>query len=104
VRRLLSFRNLEVASFTHSAVYLGLLAGWIADGPADLRTALGWTHGIGWIAMSLACIAAVRLRTVPLRVAVAVAVLGGVGPFFGTAAFVHEARKRRPGPAERVVS
>jgi type IV secretory pathway VirB6-like protein len=34
--------------------------------------------------MSLACIVAVRMRIIPLRIAVAVAVLGGIGPFFGT--------------------
>ena len=39
--------------------------------------------------MSLACIVAPRLRVVPLRLAVAVAVLGGIGPFFGSYEFVR---------------
>jgi hypothetical protein len=47
-----------------------------------------------WIGMSLVCLAAVRLRIVPLRVAVAVAVLGGIGPFFGSAEFIREERRR----------
>ena len=44
--------------------------------------------------MSLACIAAARLRVVSLRLAVAVAVLGGIGPFFGSYEFVREQRQR----------
>ena len=46
--------------------------------------------------MSLACIVAARLRIVSLRLAVAVAVLGGIGPFFGSYEFVRE---QRPTPA-----
>ena len=44
--------------------------------------------------MSLVCLAAVRLRILPLRIAVAVAVLGGIGPFFGSAEFIREQRRR----------
>jgi hypothetical protein len=44
--------------------------------------------------MSLVCIAAARLRVVSLRLAVAVAVLGGIGPFFGSYEFVREQRLR----------
>ena len=56
---------------------------------------LGLTHGLLWIAMSLACIAAARLRIVSLRLAVAVAVLGGIGPFFGSYEFVREQRRMK---------
>ena len=45
---------------------------------------LGLTHGLLWIFMSLACMTAARLRVVSLRLAVAVAVLGRIGPFFGS--------------------
>ena len=38
------------------------------------------------------CIAAARLRIVSLRLAVAVAVLGGIGPFFGSYEFIREER------------
>ena len=44
--------------------------------------------------MSLACIAAVRWRVIPFWLAVTVAVLGGLGPFFGTAGFIYESRRR----------
>ena len=44
--------------------------------------------------MSLACLAAYRRHVIPLRVAVAVTVLGGVGPFFGSYEFIREQRRR----------
>ena len=50
--------------------------------------------------MSLACIAAARLRIVSLRLAVAVAVLGGIGPFFGSYEFVREQRRRASGTCD----
>ena len=96
---MITFTRLKYLSFAHSAVYLALLALWLSDGPAGPRTALGWAHGIGWIAMSLLCIAAVRLRVIPLWLAVMVAVVGGIGPFAGSIGFiVHE---RRAAPAGR---
>ena len=95
MRGLLAFRVLKGASFAHSAVYAVLLCVWLLPGLHGAEFVFGMTHGLGWIAMSLACIAALRLGTIPLRLAVAVAVLGGVGPFFGTAAFVLEGRRER---------
>jgi hypothetical protein len=93
----LSFTRLKWASFTHSCVYLGLLISAFAAGnPQPLTFILGLAHGLMWIAMSLTCIAAARLRVVSLQLAVAVAVLGGIGPFFGSYQFVREQRKRRP--------
>jgi len=44
--------------------------------------------------MSLLVIAAVRKRVIPLWLAVTVAVVGGVGPFAGTAGFVVEDGRR----------
>lgn len=93
MRRLLTFERLKWASFTHSVIYTSLLI-TIFTGPDELKTVLGWSHGIGWIAMSLACIAALRLRVISLRVAVAVAVLGGVGPFIGSYEFVRASRRQ----------
>jgi hypothetical protein len=93
--RALTFTRLKWVSFGHSAVYLALLISAFAAGqPEPLTAVLGWTHGVLWIGMSVACLTAVRLRVVPLRVAVAVAVLGGVGPFFGSLEFVREERRR----------
>ncbi len=90
----LTFTRLKRASFTHSCIYLALLASAFAAGnPEPLTFVLGLSHGVLWIAMSLACIAAARVRIVSLRLAVAVAVLGGVGPFFGSIQFVREQRR-----------
>ena len=89
----LTFKGLKLASLTHSCVYAALLCAAIA-GWATPTLILGWTHGILWIVMSLACIAAVRLRVIALRTGVAVAVLGGVGPFFGSYEFLREQRRR----------
>jgi hypothetical protein len=92
VRRVLTYERLKWASFTHSAIYLTLLVVWLVPGLHRLEFVFGLSHGIGWIVMSLACIVALRLRVITLRLAVAVAVLGGVGPFFGTAEFVRQGR------------
>jgi hypothetical protein len=92
----LTFERLKWASFTHSCVYTALLISAFAAGePQPLTFVLGLSHGLLWIAMSLTCIAAARLRVVSLKLAVAVAVLGGVGPFFGSYEFVREQRRRR---------
>ena len=91
----LTFMRLKWASFTHSCVYMALLISAFAAGkPEPLTFVLGLTHGLLWIFMSLACITAARLRVVSLRLAVAVAVLGGIGPFFGSYEFIREQRTR----------
>ncbi|HZL55180.1 MAG TPA: hypothetical protein VFC22_06080 [Solirubrobacteraceae bacterium] len=96
LRRLISFERLEAVSFLHSLVYLALLIVAFGLGnPQPFTFILGLSHGILWIGMSLVCLAAVRLRVIPLRIAVAVAVLGGIGPFFGSAEFIREQRRRR---------
>jgi hypothetical protein len=92
----LTFERLKRASFGHSCIYVALLVCAFAAGkPEPLTFALGLSHGVLWIAMSIACITAARLRIVSLRLAVAVAVLGGVGPFFGSIQFVREERRRQ---------
>jgi hypothetical protein len=94
VRSPLTYDRLKIASFLHSGIYLALLVVWLVPGLHGAEFVFGLSHGVGWIVMSLVCIAAVRLRVISLRLAVAVAVLGGVGPFFGTAEFVREGRRR----------
>lgn len=95
------FSRLKVASFTHSVVYVGLLVVWLLPGLPGPEFVLGLTHGLGWIAMSLATLAAVRARIVSLRLGVAVAILGGIGPFFGSWEFVREQRARKA-PTSRI--
>jgi hypothetical protein len=90
----LSFGTLKRLSFTHSAIYLVLLVVWLVPGLHPLEFVFGLSHGLGWIAMCVLSIAAVRARVIPMRVGVAVAVIGGIGPFVGTWEFVREQRRR----------
>jgi hypothetical protein len=96
----ITFRRLEAASFTHSAVYLSLLVcAFVLGNPEPETFILGLSHGLIWIAMSLICILAARMRVIPFWLAVDVAVLGGLGPFAGSIGFVVADRRRAPGKA-----
>ena len=78
--RLVTFRRLEVASFAHSLVYLGLLLCAFALGKPQPETFIfGLAHGVLWIGMSLLCIDAARRQVIPFWLAVTVAVIGGLG-------------------------
>jgi hypothetical protein len=91
----LTFRVLELTSFTASIVYGVLLVLAFALGnPEPLTFIFGMTHGLLWITMSLACLAAARARVIPFWLAVTVAVLGGLGPFMGSIGFIVEDRRR----------
>jgi hypothetical protein len=95
VRGNTAFKTLKWISFSHSCVYLALLiCAFALHKPQPATFMLGLSHGLLWIFMSVACIAASRARIVPLRLAVAVAVLGGIGPFFGSYEFMREQRRR----------
>ena len=89
----MSFRALKYLSFTHSAIYVALLVTAVAGEMDGAKYVLGWAHGIGWIVMSLLCVDAVRRRVLPLWLGVMVAVVGGVGPFAGSAGFVIAERR-----------
>jgi hypothetical protein len=91
----LSFGTLKRLSFAHSAVYLTLLVVWLVPGLHALEFVFGMAHGLGWIAMCLLAILALRARVISLRLAVAVAVIGAIGPFVGSYEFVQEQRRRR---------
>jgi hypothetical protein len=92
-----SFAFLRALSFTNSVVFTGLLVAWIAPGLEGATTVCGWAHGCMWIALSVLSIVAVRGRVIPFWLGVVVAVVGGVGPFAGTAGFIAETRRRRRG-------
>jgi hypothetical protein len=95
LERLITFDRLKRVSFFHSLVYLSLLiVAFGLNNPQPATFILGMSHGLLWIGMSLVCLLSVRLRIIPLRVAVAVAVLGGIAPFFGSVEFVREGRRR----------
>jgi len=88
-----TFRQLKYLSFTHSAIYVTLLVLAVLNEPAKLY--FGWAHGIGWIVISLLCIDAVRRRVIPLWLGVTVVVIGGLGPFAGSAGFIYYERRLR---------
>lgn len=99
------FITLECISFCHSCIYLALLlCAFALGGPQPETFVLGMSHGLLWIFMSIACIAAARARVVPLRLAVAVAVLGGIGPFFGSYEFVRVQRQGSGSTSSATVS
>ncbi len=94
--RIVTLNRLELVSVIHSCIYTGLLVcAFGFHNPQPITTILGLGHGVVWIGMSLICIAAARFRVIPWWLAVCVAVLGGIGPFFGTAGFVVESRRRQ---------
>jgi hypothetical protein len=92
----ITFTRLKWASFAHSTVYTALLCSWAASWQPG-QTAFGFAHGIGWFVMCALVLAALRRRLVPLYVGVCVAVVGAVGPFVGSAAFIREDRRRKGG-------
>jgi hypothetical protein len=93
-----SFQTLKLLSFAHSTVYAILLVAWVVPGLHPVEFVFGMAHGLGWILMCVLCLEALRRRVISLRLAVAVAVIGAVGPFVGSYEFVREGR-RRPLPA-----
>jgi hypothetical protein len=90
-REIFTFDRLEVVSLIHSTIYFALLlSAFVLDGPQPYTFIFGLAHGLIWIAMSLISVLAVRYRVINLRLAVAVAVLGCVAPFFGSAEFLRQ--------------
>jgi uncharacterized membrane protein len=89
-----SFATLRALSFTNSAVFTALLVvAFGLDKPEPATTILGYTHGSMWILLSVLSLIAVRRRTIPFWLAVLVSVLGGIGPFVGSAGFVVARRR-----------
>ena len=89
------FKLLRAMSFVNSTAFTALLFFWLMPGYATETAVFGWIHGCLWIALSVLSIVAVRLHEIPFWLAVVVAVVGGVGPYAGTAGFVVETRNRR---------
>ena len=94
--RLVTFRRMEVISLIHSGIYFALLvSAFLLGGPQPWTFIFGLTHGIIWILMSLTSVLAVHYRVINLRLAVAIAVLGCIAPFFGSAEFIRQSRAKR---------
>ena len=100
--RVVTFRRMEAVSLAHSVIYLGLLISAFAlGGPQPWTFVLGLSHGIIWIVMSLAAVAAVHFGVINLRLAVAIALLGCIAPFFGSAEFLRQSHQRKRAEAAR---
>ncbi|WP_372790492.1 hypothetical protein [Paraconexibacter sp.] len=91
---MLTRSRLKWASFSHSLVYLVLLVAWAIPGLHPVEFVFGMAHGLGWFAMCALAFAGVRGRLIDLRLAVAISVLGAIGPFIGSAEFVRQDRER----------
>ena len=55
----------------------------------------GFSHGVLFLVMGVACGVAARLGTVSVTTALVVIVLGAAGPYFGTFDLVREWRRLR---------
>ena len=93
--RVVTFGRMEAVSLVHSVIYIGLLvSAFLLGGPQPWTFVLGLSHGIIWIAMSLTAVAAVYFAVINVRLAVAIALLGCIAPFFGSAEFIRQSRQR----------
>jgi hypothetical protein len=95
-RGVFTFDRLEVVSLTHSVVYFALLVcAFGLGGPQPFTFIFGLSHGLIWIAMSIISVLAVRYSVINLTLAVAIAVLGCIAPFFGSAEFLRQKHRRK---------
>jgi hypothetical protein len=95
-REVFTFDRLEVVSLIHSTIYFALLvSAFVLDGPQPYTFIFGLSHGLIWIGMSIVSVLAVRYRVINLQLAVAIAVLGCVAPFFGSAEFLRQKHRMK---------
>jgi hypothetical protein len=97
----MTFARLKLASFTHSTIYATLLVVWLVPGMHQLEFVFGLAHGLGWIAMCIAALEGLRRRIIDTRLAVAISVIGAIGPFVGSYEFMRQSRSRRDGLGPR---
>jgi hypothetical protein len=88
------FAVVKAISFFSSAAFALLLVCWLAPGLDGATAVLGWVHGLTWIGLALLAAYAQRRGVLPFWLAFLVVVVGGVGPFAGSAGFVYETRRR----------
>ncbi len=82
-------------SFFFSTIYTVLLILWLGSvGPPELKTVFGFVHGIGWFFMVALALYGLHAKLIDMRLALAIAVLGAVGPYFGSAEFIYQDRVR----------
>ena len=88
----MTYERIKAASFTHSAIYAVLLTVWLVPGLHEAEFVFGLAHGLGWIAMCLIAVEALRRRVIDTRLAVAISIIGAIGPFVGSYEFWRRSR------------
>ena len=83
-------RTIKWCSFASSTAYTILLTVWLIPGLHTYEMVFGFIHGIGWFFMVALALYGLRARLIDLRLALAIAILGAIGPYFGTAEFIHQ--------------
>ena len=86
------FAFVRLYSAIELCVFTALLVVWIGGLGEDAKTALGWTHGVGWIVLCLLVLEACRRRVFPWPVLAAT--VSPLGPLGSTAAIEYVARTR----------
>jgi hypothetical protein len=84
------FQAVRVYSACELAIFTALLVVWIGGLSEEAKTVLGWTHGLGWIALCLLVFEGCRRRVFPWPVLAAT--VSPLGPLGSTAAIEYVAR------------
>ena len=91
------FEWVKRASWVELAIFSALIAFWLLPGFETATFVFGLAHGVMYLAMCAACLVALHRRIITLRIAVAVAVIGAIGPFVGSYEFARRRRERALG-------
>ena len=82
LRRLLSIRNLTVFTLIHCVAFTGLMVcAFLIGKPQPATFWFGFTHGVMYMIMIVAAIAAARLRILSVTSALILVVIGVMGPY-----------------------
>jgi hypothetical protein len=92
------FTAVRIYSLAEVCVFAALIVAAVA-GAEDAKTVLGWTHGLGWIALCLAVAYGCRRRIFPWTLLAAT--VSPLGPVGSTIGLEYLARRR---PADRRVA
>jgi hypothetical protein len=94
LRRILTVRNFAVFSVVHSVLFTGLMVcAFVLGKPQPATFFFGFTHGVLYMVMAVACVSAARLRIVSVTMALVVVIVGLFGPYFGAYEFLREERR-----------
>jgi hypothetical protein len=85
------FTAVRLYSAAELVVFTALLVVWIGELDDGAKTALGWVHGFGWIALCLLVLEGCRRRVFPWPVLAAT--VSPLGPLGSTAAIEYVARR-----------